>query len=395
MILAPIASATGANSETDAGSFLRVGKSMISRSPSRATVSAPDSVWNTTLSRPGSRWLSTTNALARVACPHSGISTVGVNQRRWKSGPCGTKYAVSARLCSAAIDASIWSGSHSWSGITAAGLPANGLLLNASTWKNFIAIPPPLSRRDRNARPDQDRARQAIEQTRRRTRGEQAPAAFGQNDIAAIDQIGNDHDDSGQHQEIGELDLRHVEKGRQQRAVEQDRLGIAERDQEAEADVLDEPLPAPWRDHQRRNRGTEHFVSQPQEIRGAGVLHDLEQRSQRGRDRRQSDHRDAHEKEIGEHEPARHRQSGERPRCQGARDDGRETRSGRQRKKKHADDERDGGFQRHASCARSASSTTPRGRRLRHGQRGRRRRPAHRAYHGSAPSWPWHLHAKR
>ena len=45
----------------------------------------------------------TTAALASVAWPHSGTSTVGVNQRRRKSLAVGHQKAVSARLFSAAI----------------------------------------------------------------------------------------------------------------------------------------------------------------------------------------------------------------------------------------------------------------------------------------------------
>jgi hypothetical protein len=77
-------------------------------------------------------------AAARVAWPHIFISTVGVNQRRWKSASLsstGTVNAVSARLFSAAIACMTASSSQRSSGITAAGLPVSARSAKASTWK--------------------------------------------------------------------------------------------------------------------------------------------------------------------------------------------------------------------------------------------------------------------
>jgi hypothetical protein len=64
-----------------AGSTALAGKSMTRRSPSRTTASGPLCEWNTTRWRAGSRRLNTTQAEASVACPHSGTSAAGVNQR--------------------------------------------------------------------------------------------------------------------------------------------------------------------------------------------------------------------------------------------------------------------------------------------------------------------------
>ena len=75
------------------------------------------------------------NAAARVACPHSSTSDIGVNQRIAKGiAPKLTK-AVSDRLFSAAIDCIVLAGNASSSRHTAAGLPENNVSVNASTWK--------------------------------------------------------------------------------------------------------------------------------------------------------------------------------------------------------------------------------------------------------------------
>ena len=72
-------------------------------------------------------------ALARVACPQSSISTLGVNQRIWTLSSFKIKKAVSERLFSNAIDYITSSGNHFFNGQTAAGFPLKSLLVNAST----------------------------------------------------------------------------------------------------------------------------------------------------------------------------------------------------------------------------------------------------------------------
>jgi hypothetical protein len=75
----------------------RDGKSSVSKSPLRATVSIPLREWKRT-SLPGSpRSLNNTEAAANVACPHKSISTVGVNQRNSKSVPRETVKGRSQR----------------------------------------------------------------------------------------------------------------------------------------------------------------------------------------------------------------------------------------------------------------------------------------------------------
>ena len=84
--------------------------------------------------RAGSSSVISTNADASVAWPHRSTSAVGVNQRRLNASPCGWKNAVSDRLFSAAMSCISASGIGASSGQTAAGLPANGRSVNASTW---------------------------------------------------------------------------------------------------------------------------------------------------------------------------------------------------------------------------------------------------------------------
>lgn len=93
-----------------------------------------------------------THADASVACPHSGTSRVGVNQRRrkhWHSWNVSLELrkkrnAVSDRLFSSAIDCiSSASRPPSRSALTrqtAAGLPPNGMLVNASTCMAWHAV---------------------------------------------------------------------------------------------------------------------------------------------------------------------------------------------------------------------------------------------------------------
>ena len=59
----------------------RAGKSMTSSAPSRVTSSAPLLVMKRMRVRPGCSFSEITQADASVAWPHSGTSTVGVNQR--------------------------------------------------------------------------------------------------------------------------------------------------------------------------------------------------------------------------------------------------------------------------------------------------------------------------
>jgi hypothetical protein len=82
-------------------------------------------------------------ALARVACPHSATSARGVNQRSGSSpGPSrvSTK-AVSERFISAATACIQWSSTSRSSRQTAAGLPANGRSVKASTWSSLTRSP--------------------------------------------------------------------------------------------------------------------------------------------------------------------------------------------------------------------------------------------------------------
>ena len=73
------------------------------------------------------------NAAARVACPHSSTSDMGVNQRIAKGVDPKLTKAVSDRLFSAAIDCIVSAGNASSSRHTAAGLPENNVSVNAST----------------------------------------------------------------------------------------------------------------------------------------------------------------------------------------------------------------------------------------------------------------------
>ena len=72
-------------------------------------------------------------AVARVACPHKSISTLGVNHLRKNLSLSFIKKAVSDKLFSRAIDCITSSGNQSTKGQTAAGFPENNLLVNAST----------------------------------------------------------------------------------------------------------------------------------------------------------------------------------------------------------------------------------------------------------------------
>src|SRR5262249_42240045 len=76
-----------------------------------------------------------TCAEASVACPQRSTSTVGVNQRRFQSEPARSRNAVSARFISAAMPCRHASSRGAESRQTAAGLPAKGRSVNASTWK--------------------------------------------------------------------------------------------------------------------------------------------------------------------------------------------------------------------------------------------------------------------
>ena len=75
----------------------------------------------------------TTQAEASVACPHRSTSAAGVIHRMSYFPSPPTKYAVSARLFSAAMDCRVASSSHDCSGHTAAGFPPKTREVNAST----------------------------------------------------------------------------------------------------------------------------------------------------------------------------------------------------------------------------------------------------------------------
>ena len=96
-------------------------------------MSVPLFVRKATSVRVGSSAVMMTNADASVAWPHSSTSTVGVNQRKLNASPCAWKNAVSERLFSAAMSCMSASGMSPSSGHTAAGLPAKGRFVKAST----------------------------------------------------------------------------------------------------------------------------------------------------------------------------------------------------------------------------------------------------------------------
>jgi hypothetical protein len=75
----------------------------------------------------------TTAALARVAWPHRGTSTVGVNHRMPNSSSAGTMNAVSARLFSAATACISSEDGKAASTTTAAGFPEKFRVVKAST----------------------------------------------------------------------------------------------------------------------------------------------------------------------------------------------------------------------------------------------------------------------
>src|SRR5262249_46444887 len=81
-----------------------------------------------------------TCAEARVAWPHKSTSTLGVNQRRSKWPCCLTRKAVSDRFISLATAWSHSSFFHDDSRQTAAGFPAKGRSVKASTWKRVSTI---------------------------------------------------------------------------------------------------------------------------------------------------------------------------------------------------------------------------------------------------------------
>ena len=82
-------------------------------------------------------------AAASVAWPQRSTSTVGVNQRSRHPSPSFRRKAVSERFISAATDCSHASARSSGRMQTAAGFPANGRSVNASTQKigTLIARP--------------------------------------------------------------------------------------------------------------------------------------------------------------------------------------------------------------------------------------------------------------
>ena len=115
--------------------------SSIAPSTQRVAVSSPLAVRKRAGSVGATRPVSQrTWALASVACPHSATSTVGVNHRSSSSAPSPSPFtgvvttnAVSERFISAATACIHCSSAGASRRHTAAGLPRNASLVNAST----------------------------------------------------------------------------------------------------------------------------------------------------------------------------------------------------------------------------------------------------------------------
>ena len=139
---APSASARPGSAAT--GSEASAGKSIQMVPSDRAAVSTPLAVWKLALVAAASVPVShNTCALASVACPHNATSVSGVNHRRAKcdSPSAGARNAVSERFISAATDCIHDSSAGESRMHTAAGLPRNGSVANASTWKSGAITP--------------------------------------------------------------------------------------------------------------------------------------------------------------------------------------------------------------------------------------------------------------
>src|SRR5712692_1516365 len=123
------------------------GKSIAIHDPSRSAVRRPLCV-SKRACVPAGRCRSShrTWADARVAWPHRAISMVGVNQRSCQALPVRTRNAVSERFISRATRCIQPSLAGLGSTHTAAGFPANGVAVNASTCTMRTLMSPPSPR---------------------------------------------------------------------------------------------------------------------------------------------------------------------------------------------------------------------------------------------------------